>query len=224
MSQTGKTHRGVVRILAAAAAIAVAAALFTISANRVSQGQPVSQAQVSQLQSDFQQLGPLVSPDMKKINHAIFTPAVLTHPAKLATYAPANAPLLRDLIGKFEAFGVKHPEVAGMLAPQTTRLKAVLVAMGDKQTKDAVAKDLAGSDPKAKLSAQLINLQAAWWHTPDVAGQKKLIAKITTLAKANPASNTLAVATAGLMSTGAANSAIRDELRGIIVNDLTGPA
>ncbi len=224
MGNNKKINRRLVRLLGVAATIAVGASLFMLSANRLSQGQPVTQDQAAQLQSDFQQLGTLVTPDMKKINHAIFSPGVLTHPAKLAKYAPANAPVLRDLVGKFEAFGSKHPEVAGMLAPQTTRLKAVLVAMGDKQTTAEVSQDLAGTDPKAKLSAQLINMQVAWWHTPDAAGQKKIIAQLTTLAKAHPTSNTLAVAAAGFMSTGSADTAIRDDLRGIIVNDLTGPA
>jgi len=145
----------------------------------------------------------------------------LFNPEKRKELAPVAVPLFKKLNGLMDELATAEPRYAPMVESQHGPILSLLVLMGDADSIKAV-NDAAKRDGKPALSAKLVLATAQWWGNKDADAQAKVLATVTELAKANPASDEIATTLMMMAGTNAANDDISTKAKDIVLSDLTG--
>lgn len=135
--------------------------------------------------------------------------------------APAAIPPLQKIIALLNELELKGPKPG--LNEQRLQILTILTLLGDTPSRQYLEKSAQDKNPASALEAQLTIHQAEWWiASQDSAAQTKILASMTSLAKANPKSDSVAGTLQMMSRLGAAKPELARQARQIILTQLKG--
>ncbi len=145
-------------------------------------------------------------------------------PAKRRAAAPRAVPLLKRILADFDAAVVARPEAKRQMAAAQLQAMAMLTALGDQPSADALRAMAADPDPQQALRGQGGQLLARWLAAGrDPAAQAVVADGLEKLDRGNPTDTGLTVLTVR-MSQSASTPGLRDRLQAVASQDMTNPA
>ena len=178
--------------------------------------------------SPLAELGRLLQKDFHALDKLMPRGDELVDAQSRQRLAPEVVPLLKDIESKISKF--MHT-AAGLTPDDKLQVQglqqhfaAVMAVLGDVGAQSQLKQEIASGDPAVKLGAQLQMLQVRWWQSDkNAAVQGHILNRIALLAKANPTNDTVTMMLLGMIELGAADVAVRDQARQIIMDDQSGP-
>ena len=144
-------------------------------------------------------------------------------PARKAEVGPRMIPPMKRMLTGFSDLAAANPVLSRQVEPMRYQYLSILSYLGDKDSADTLKQAAEGPDKDAAANARSAQLLSDWWTTShDPAAQEKLLASAQTLAKENPANDTLAVTLMTMTQKGAATPELKARPQEIVMTTLTG--
>ncbi len=164
--------------------------------------------------------------DVRAADHdftALLPGTTIGDPAKRQAAAPRAVPLLKRIVADLDAVVAARPDATRQMAAARLQAMAMLAALGDQPSADALQAMAGGRDPQQAVRGQGAQLQARWLAaSQDPAAQAVVADGLEKLDRGNPSDTGLTVLTVQ-MSKSATTAALRDRLRALAADGMTNP-
>jgi thiol-disulfide isomerase/thioredoxin len=158
------------------------------------------------------------------LSEIVSGPDVLLDEAKQSSVAPKALPLMRKMSDLYGELAVALPELKPRIVPFQTMLRAMMAMLGEKQANDEIARLSVSADATEATDAKVSAILVRWVKARKEPGvQEKLALELSTLAKAQPQSQTI-VETCSLLVEAAATPALAEQIERVLAEDLTSDA
>ena len=150
-------------------------------------------------------------------------PMLLFKAETRAELGPKVIPPLKRLVSLLEEMGRIDAHAKGQIARGQLELWSLLALLDDAETEAKLKKNAESKEPTDAALAQSALLISRWWkNDTNAAEQQKIITDLQALARTYPQDNIIAQAAMMMLQQGASKAELKQQVEGIIVNDLKG--